>query len=89
MRHIYRTATVMTGLLISMFGLVAGAPAASAMTLRPQQDSGPVSSSVVAGSGMPGWEIAVIAIAAAVFAAALTAVIFRVRFASTLRPATS
>jgi hypothetical protein len=89
MKHIRRTATVITGLLVSTLGLLVGAPAAFAMRLRPQEDPGTVLPSVAPGSGMPGWEIAVIAIAAALFAATLTAVVLRVRFGATLRPATS
>jgi hypothetical protein len=74
MKHIRRYVAILTGLFgtITLFGV--GAPAAFAEPLPPGGGGGPadvvnVTRTVVVG-GMPGWQIALIAIGAALLAAA-------------------
>lgn len=88
MNHIRHTATVIAGLLVSVVGLFVAAPAAFAMRLGPPSDgSGPVATAFATSSGMAGWEITLIAVSAALFAATATAVVLRGRFRATVRPA--
>ena len=89
MKHIRHSATVICALLASAFGLVVGAPAAFAVRLAPPAGSGGSASTSASTSaaGMAGWEIAVIAVAAAVVASLLTAAATRLRFRSALHAA--
>lgn len=88
MSHIRHTATVITGLLVTVVSLVDAAPAAFAMRLAsPDDASGPlVSTSVGTHAGMAGWEITLICVGAALAAAALSAVAVRVRYRTRPRP---
>jgi hypothetical protein len=91
MKHLRRTITVVAGLALSLIGLAAAAPAAFAMRIHePPDDTG--SSTLVypvAHAGTPGWQIALIALGAAVVAmAVVTVIVLRVRRRPTLHPAT-
>jgi hypothetical protein len=88
-RHIRRYAAVLTGLAFAWLGLASAAPAAFAQTTMipvPIGDGGgdaPVSTvqtvtRVVVVGGMPGWQIALIAVGAALVAAAATVLAYRV-----------
>jgi hypothetical protein len=73
MKHIRRYAAILAGLVgtVAVFG--AGAPAAFAENVDPGGGGSPAGStmtSTVVVGGMPGWQIALIAIGAALFAAA-------------------
>ena len=89
MHRLHRTATVIAALTVSILGTIAGAPSAFAMRLVDTQDPAGASTPVytVTRSGMAGWEIALIAIGAAIVAATLTALFLRVRLHPGLRPA--
>jgi hypothetical protein len=89
MKHVRYNTAVIVAIVVSALGFFAAPTAAFAMVLRPSVDSGPVASPVVASSGMAGWEITLIAVGAALFAAAVTGVIQRVRFSATLTSATA
>ncbi len=78
-RCISRLIAVLVGLAWAWLGLAAASPAAFAQTaVFPVPDGGgndapaavPAITRVVVAGGMPGWQIALIAISAAVFAAA-------------------
>jgi hypothetical protein len=88
-RRIRRIAGVLAGLACAWLGLAAAAPAAFAMIVPAPGGSGSaapappartVTHSVVVG-GMPGWQIALIAIGAALLAAALAVLADRARAA--------
>jgi hypothetical protein len=88
-RRIRRIAGVLVGLACAWLGLAAAAPAAFAMIVPAPGGSGSaapappartVTHSVVVG-GMPGWQIALIAIGAALLAAALAVLADRARAA--------
>lgn len=85
----WRRLSVACGMLVALLCLLAAPPAAFAMVLRPMLDSGPVPTTLVTTSGMAGWEIALVSVASALFAAAATSIVMRFRFRPTLRPATS
>ena len=99
MNHLRRTATVIAGLFLSVLAIVAATPAAFAIPLPdPGRQTAYVSGLggsgspaasrvVVSSSGMPGWEITLIAVAAAVVATLVTAFIARTRTGSRLHPA--
>jgi hypothetical protein len=89
MHRLHRTATVIAALTVSVLGMIAAAPSAFAMRLVDPQETVTTSTPVytVTRGGMAGWEIALIAIGAAVVAAALTALFLRVRLHPGLRPA--
>jgi hypothetical protein len=89
MNYIRHNTAVIVGILVAVLGLFAAPSAAFAMVLRPTMDSGPVTSPVVAHSGMAGWEITLIAVGAALFAATVTAVAQQLRYRGTLSPATA
>jgi hypothetical protein len=90
MNRISLLATTIVAALVSTLGLFSVAPAAFATELAPPDGTGTVTTSVASGSsGMAGWEIAVIAIAAALLAAVATAVIQQLRFRTTLQAATA
>lgn len=80
-RSIGRFAGALAGLAAGLVALGAAAPAALAINVPPPAESGgapmpPTPVSVVAG-GMPGWQIALIAIGAALLAAALAVLLDR------------
>jgi hypothetical protein len=89
MKHFRYNTAVIVGIMVSVLGFFAAPTAAFAMVLRPSGDSGTVTSPVVDHSGMAGWQITLIAVGAALFAAAVTAVIQRLRFRATVTPATA
>lgn len=91
MSHLRRTATVIAGLLISVLGLTAAAPAAFAMRLvEPNDAPGPGgATTLIIHNGMAGWEVTLIAVGAAVVAATLTAVASRARFHTSPHPLAS
>jgi len=91
-RHIRRSAAVLAGLACAWLGLAAVAPAAFARILPPDgmgsvpasagSGAGPSSGAVtvtrtVVVGGMPGWQIALIAVGAALFAAASAVLAYR------------
>jgi hypothetical protein len=90
MNHLRRTVTVIAGLALSLIGLAVAAPAAFAVRPVAPGDAGSSTAAYpVTHAGTPGWEIALIALGAAVVAAAVVAVIVRrVRRRPTLNPAT-
>lgn len=93
MKRIRRTAAVLAGLACAWLGLAVAAPAAFAMRIPPPGGIGqfpapagpgavPSSAAVtvtrtVVVAGMPGWQIALIAAGAAVFAAAAAVLAYR------------
>jgi hypothetical protein len=91
MIRIRRPASIAALFLMSVLGLVAAGPAAFAAQVAPSDgsDRPPVAPLVSSASGMAGWEIVLIAIAAAVVAAGLTAAALRLRFRSNVRVATA
>ena len=93
-RNVRRVAGVLAGLACAWLGLAMAAPAAFAVThptpgpagyLTPGAPGFPVPHTVVVG-GMPGWQIALIAIGAALFAA-IAAVLADRAWAARRRPA--
>jgi len=83
MSSIRRFAAALAGLAATLMALGAAAPAALAVNVPPPAESGGGSApsaqvSVVAG-GMPGWQIALIAIGAALLAATLAVRVDRAR----------
>jgi hypothetical protein len=89
-RRIRRVAIALAGLAVTWLGLAVAAPAAFAVN-EPVPDGGSVGgaagSGVVTGTrtvivgGMPGWQIALIAVAAALVSAGLAVLADRVRAA--------
>jgi hypothetical protein len=73
LRHIRRLACILAGLAAVLLAAAAAAPAAFALPMPPGAGSGglprPAAQTLLAG-GMPSWQIALIAVAAAVVAAA-------------------
>ena len=91
MHHQRRTLVAVTALASGVLALAA-APAAFAMPLPPADccDSGAGGSvTLVAGGGMPGWQIALIALGAALAAAVLAVLLDRARAARKNRLATA
>ena len=87
-RRIRRLTAFLAGLACAWLGLAAASPAAfaqNAMIPVPGGGGGevapasavPVITRVVVAGGMPGWQIALIAIGAAVFAAATAVLVYR------------
>jgi FlaG/FlaF family flagellin (archaellin) len=91
MTKLRRFTTVLTGLLLALVGVLAAAPAAFAMrVVPPGGDPGPPAPTyIVTQTGMTGWQVALIAIATALAAVALTTVVVRARFRTRLHPADS
>jgi hypothetical protein len=83
-RRIRRAAAALTGLAVTWLGLAVAAPAAFAVQVPPGGGAGPASAAstvtrtVVVG-GMPGWQITLIAAAAALLAAGLAVLADRAR----------
>lgn len=86
-RRIRRVATALAGLAVTWLGLAVAAPAAFAETATFPADGGPVGPGVstvtrtVVVGGMPGWQIALIAVGAALIAASLAVLADRARAA--------
>jgi hypothetical protein len=85
--RIRRAAAVLTGLALAVLGLAA-APAAFARVVPPSGSGGttvpaavPAATRIVVVGGMPGWQIALIAVGAALIAAALAVLADRGRTA--------
>jgi hypothetical protein len=91
MTKLRRTAIVVVGLLLALPGVLAAAPAAFAMhVVSPDGVTGSTAPVYfVSRSGMSGWQVALIAVGAALAAALLTAVILRMRFRTRLQPVTA
>jgi hypothetical protein len=91
MTKLRRTAVVLLGLLLAVSGVIAGAPAAFAvLNPPPTGDAGASAPTyIVTRSGMSGWQVALIAVGAALAAALLTVVIVRLRFRTRLQPVVS
>jgi len=87
MKRIRRVAAALAGLTLTCLGLAIGAPTAFAETKILPADGGPTGSGVTTASrtvvvgGMPGWQIALIALGAALFAAGLAVLADRARAA--------
>ena len=88
-RRIRRVITALAGLAVTWLGLAVAAPAAFARIAPPSGGSAGVTApsgtftvtrTVVVG-GMPGWQIALIAVGAALFAAGLAVLAERTRMA--------
>jgi hypothetical protein len=76
-QRLRRSVTVLAGLASTLLALAAAAPAALA-TLPPPEPALPVPVHTVVTGGMPGWQITLIAIGAALFAS-FVAVLDRTR----------
>jgi hypothetical protein len=87
MHCIRRTLTALATLAGALLAFTAGAPAAFASRMPPpEQTAGPVPAppqvhTVVVGGGMPGWQITLIAAAAALATAAVAVLLDRARAA--------
>src|SRR5450631_3792025 len=89
MNPIRRIAGALAGLACAWLGLAAAAPAAFAMPLPPGGSGGgvtapapaPVQVHTVVAAGMTGWQIALIAIGAALLAATIAVLLDRARTA--------
>jgi hypothetical protein len=79
MHSLRRTATIVAALTASLLGLVAAAPSAFAMRLAPNDDSNPTTVATVTHAGMAGWQIALIALGAALAASVATIIVLRLR----------
>jgi len=86
--RIRRAAAALTGLALAVLGLAAAAPAAFAQIVPPVGSGGvtapaavPAVTRVVVVGGMPGWQIALIAVGTALIAAALAVLADRARAA--------
>jgi len=86
-RRISRIAGILAGLACAWIGLAAAAPAAFAMPLPPGGSGGgvttppPVQVHTVVAAGMTGWQIALIAIGAALLTATIAVLLDRARTA--------
>jgi hypothetical protein len=83
-RHLRRVAGVLAGLACAWLGLAVAAPAAFAIAVPPlpireKHPPLPVHTHTVVIGGMPGWQIALIAAAAALLAAVLAVLLDRAR----------
>jgi hypothetical protein len=90
---IRRVAVILAGLTGSLLALSAGAPAAFAYVLPPGPSSGGVAGpppvQAIVSGGMPGWQITLIAVAAALIAATGAVLLDRSRAARRHRTAPS
>ncbi len=96
-QRVSRISWVLAGMAVSVVAFVMAAPAAFAIRQPPNPVGDaptaapppPVPVHVVAGGGMPGWQITLIAIGAALVASAATVLLGRARLARRHAPATS
>jgi hypothetical protein len=90
-RPIRRLACALAGLAAALLAATAAAPAAFAVPVPPMGggDGTPPSVPTVVAGGMPGWQIALIAIGAAVVAAAVAVFLDRARATHRHQPAPS
>jgi hypothetical protein len=88
MPKLRRTAAAVVGLLLALSGVLVAADTAFAMpVLPPDGDAGSTTPTyIVTHSGMSGWQVALVAIGAALAAALLTAMIVRLRLRTRLQP---
>jgi drug/metabolite transporter (DMT)-like permease len=87
-KRLHRVAALLAGLGVAMVAFAGAASASTALIPRPRGEAGPpqtapIVHTVVVG-GMPGWQIALIAIGAALAAAVAAVLLDRLR--STRRP---
>jgi hypothetical protein len=83
-QRIRRVTAIAAGLVLTWVGLAGAAPAAFAMIPSHggiSDTPAPAATRTVVVGGMPGWQIALIAVGAALLAAALTALASRARAA--------
>lgn len=89
MNRVRRISTVIATLVVAIVGVVAGAPAAFAM--RPPDPGGSgqyVPPITITHTGPTAWQVTLIALAAAVGAAVITAVVLKIRTrVASVRPA--
>lgn len=91
MKRLTHAIAIVASLGVSAMGLVAGAPAAFAVPMG-DPVAGPVSvnASPVTTTGMASWEVVLVALAAALFAVAITAgILLRTRLGLILRSSSS
>jgi hypothetical protein len=91
MNHIRRTAAALTALAATLLATAAAAPAAFAMQVPPPGELGghpvkhapmaPAHTQTIVTGGMPGWQIALIVVGAALLAATVAVVLDRARAA--------
>jgi len=86
MIRIHRIAAGLVAVVAGTIGLYAASPAAFAETVAPPSGGSPVGhplapAGTVVSGGMPGWQIALIAIAAALVASAAAVIVDRARVA--------
>jgi hypothetical protein len=86
---IRRLACALAGLATALLGTAAAAPAAYALPFPPAGGGTPPQAHTVVAGGMPGWQIALIALAAAVVAAAVAVLLDRAWAARRHQPAPS
>jgi hypothetical protein len=91
MNRVLRIATVLAGLVASIIGVIAAAPAAFAMLEPGPGGSGQyVPPVTITHSGLTAWQVTLIAVAAAVAATLVTAVVLKIRTRTAgVRPAAS
>ena len=91
MKHFRRLFATVATLAVAVLTLAA-APAASAMRVPPPGEGGsgaPAPVYVITGGGMPGWEITLIAVGAALVAAAAAVLLDRILAARKTRASTA
>jgi hypothetical protein len=80
MNRVRRIATVIAGLVASIIGVIAAAPAAFAMLAPDPGGSGQYEPPVtITHPGVTAWQVGLVALAAAVAAAVITAVVLKTR----------
>jgi hypothetical protein len=90
MKHVRFAATALAGMIVTALSLLYGVPDAFARPLHNQSGgSTPVVNTPGISSGMAGWEVAIVAVAAALFAAGVTVAVVRIRFGPSRRSATT
>lgn len=91
MKHIRRVAVALSGLLATMLGFFVAGPVAFAVNVAPPEGQGAISttSTIGGGSGLADWQVSIIGVGAAVFAALVTTLVLRLRFRAVLRSATA
>lgn len=91
MKYIRRVVGVISALLATVLGFFLTGPAAFAVNVAPPEGQGGsgTTTTIVSGSGLADWQVSIIGIGAAVFAALVTALVLRLRFRAVLRSATA